>query len=195
MPSKGDKTREFIKQAAYPLFVERGFKEVTMKDICETTGLSRGGLYRHFGSTAELFEEIWRGLVSNTEEDLEQRMREGHSARKMLRDILEVRKREMEEKDKSLTLSVCEYSHAVSSEMFIELNEKSKIMWGKMIRYGMERGEFAQVDVDAVVDMILYSYQGARMWSRILPVDKGVSKHLVDCIWNMLVPDERRELQ
>lgn len=193
MPSKGDKTREFIKQAAYPLFVERGFKEVTMKDICEVTGLSRGGLYRHFGSTAELFEEIWRGLVSNTEEDLEQRMREGHSARKMLRDILEVRKREMEEKDKSLTLSVCEYSHAVSSEMFIELNEKSKVMWGKMICYGMERGEFAQVDVDAVVDMILYSYQGARMWSRILPVDEGVSKHLVDCIWNMLVPDERRK--
>lgn len=194
MPSKGDKTREFIKQAAYPLFVERGFKEVTMKDICEAAGLSRGGLYRHFGSTAELFEEIWRGLVSNTEEDLEQRMKEGHSARKMLRDILEVRKREMEENDKSLTLSVCEYSHAVSSEMFIELNEKSKIMWGKMICYGMERGEFAQVDADAVVDMILYSYQGARMWSRILPVDKGVSRHLVDCIWNMLVPDERREL-
>ena len=193
MPSKGDKTRECIKQAAYPLFVERGFKEVAMKDICEVTGLSRGGLYRHFGSTAELFEEIWRGLVSNTEEDLEQRMRAGHSARKMLRDILEARKREMEEKDKSLTLSVCEYSHAVSSEMFIELNEKSKIMWGKMIRYGMERGEFAQVDVDAVVDMILFSYQGARMWSRILPVDKGVSKHLVDCIWDMLVPDERRE--
>ena len=40
MSAKGDKTKELICSEAYKLFAEKGFKEVTMKDICEKTGLS-----------------------------------------------------------------------------------------------------------------------------------------------------------
>ena len=47
MGKKGDLTKAAIQQKALALFVERGFKDVTMKDICEATGLSRGGLYMH----------------------------------------------------------------------------------------------------------------------------------------------------
>ena len=35
-----------------------GFKQVTMKDICEATQLSRGGLYSHFSSTGEVFKAL-----------------------------------------------------------------------------------------------------------------------------------------
>ena len=47
MSKKGSETKRLIKEQAYKLFAIRGFKDVTMKDICEITGLSRGGLYRH----------------------------------------------------------------------------------------------------------------------------------------------------
>lgn len=33
MSAKGDKTKELICSEAYKLFAEKGFKEVTMKDI------------------------------------------------------------------------------------------------------------------------------------------------------------------
>ena len=55
---KGDRTKQFIKEKAKILFAEKGFKIVTMKDICEATGLSRGGLYRHYDSTHVIFSEI-----------------------------------------------------------------------------------------------------------------------------------------
>ncbi len=58
MSLRGDKTKQEIRDAAYRLFEEKGFKEVTMKDICEQTGLSRGGLYRHYESTEQIFLEI-----------------------------------------------------------------------------------------------------------------------------------------
>ena len=58
MGIKGDKTKQFIKQQAKVLFADKGFKNVTMKDICEVTELSRGGLYRHYNSTEQLFSEI-----------------------------------------------------------------------------------------------------------------------------------------
>ena len=40
MGIKGDKTKEFILEKALSLFAEKGFKNVTMKDICMETGLS-----------------------------------------------------------------------------------------------------------------------------------------------------------
>ncbi len=43
MGKKGDITKAAILKAALILFVHKGFKNVTMKDICEATGLSRGG--------------------------------------------------------------------------------------------------------------------------------------------------------
>ena len=58
MSLKGEKTKQEIREKACQLFAEKGFKEVTMKDICELTGLSRGGLYRHYESTGQIFLEI-----------------------------------------------------------------------------------------------------------------------------------------
>ncbi len=37
---------------------EKGFKRVTMKDVCEVTNMSRGGLYSHFSGTDKLFEAL-----------------------------------------------------------------------------------------------------------------------------------------
>lgn len=191
MGSKGNQTRELIKDAAYVLFAKKGFKEVTMKDICEATGLSRGGLYRYFGSTAEIFAEIWDGLTDNLWNTLDRRMAEEQSARDILKDVLELRKREIEDKENSLSLSIYEYSHSVNKELFVELNHQSKMIWSRFIQYGIARGEFQTVNVEEVVDLILYSYQGARMWSSILVMDQGVSRHLTDCIWKLLISDER----
>ena len=53
MIRKKDRTRESILDTAYELFARDGFNKITMKDVCEATGMSRGGLYSHFGSTRE----------------------------------------------------------------------------------------------------------------------------------------------
>lgn len=36
-----------------------------MKDICEATGLSRGGLYIHYGSTQQIFSDIVNEIMSS----------------------------------------------------------------------------------------------------------------------------------
>ena len=40
MGKKGDETRRMIREKAAGLFAQRGFKNVTMNDICQVTGLS-----------------------------------------------------------------------------------------------------------------------------------------------------------
>ncbi|WP_366521593.1 TetR/AcrR family transcriptional regulator, partial [uncultured Clostridium sp.] len=51
MNKRGEETRKHIKKCACSLFSEKGFKQVTMKDICDVSKLSRGGLYCHYEST------------------------------------------------------------------------------------------------------------------------------------------------
>ena len=47
----------------------------------------------------------------------------------------------------------------------------SKAMLCSLIKYGISKGEFRQVNINAVVDLLLFSYQGVRMLSSIMPLD------------------------
>lgn len=63
MNKRGAETRKHIQTCACSLFAEKGFKQVTMKDICEAAQISRGGLYCHYGSTRQIFQEIVDGMM------------------------------------------------------------------------------------------------------------------------------------
>ena len=51
-------TREHILSTALKLFMQKNFKEVTMKEIVESTGLSKGAFYHYFSSKEQVFEEV-----------------------------------------------------------------------------------------------------------------------------------------
>ncbi len=54
---KGEKTRQRIIEQAAPLFNQGGMGGCSMQDILRATGLTKGGLYRHFSSKEELAAE------------------------------------------------------------------------------------------------------------------------------------------
>ena len=58
MEKKSDKKREFILLKAKQVFIRSGFASVTMKDIIEECGISRGGIYLYFTSVDEIFMQV-----------------------------------------------------------------------------------------------------------------------------------------
>ena len=58
MKMEADERKKQIRQAAMKVFLDKGFRNTVMNDIMETTGLSRGGLYHHYGSTYEILYDI-----------------------------------------------------------------------------------------------------------------------------------------
>lgn len=48
-------TREQILHKSFKLFIERGYSGVSMNDLVETTGLSKGAFYHYFSSKEALF--------------------------------------------------------------------------------------------------------------------------------------------
>lgn len=51
----------------------------------------------------------------------------------------------------------------------------------------METKEFKRMDAEQVSDMILYYYQGLRMWSRVISFDEQVAERYVKSVRQMVL--------
>lgn len=194
MNRRGTETRRLILKKSYPLFAEKGFKEVTMKDICECTGLSRGGLYRHYDSTSQIFAEILEELLKRQEDEFSEKIKKKESAICILNDVLERYRLEMLDSGNSLSVAIYEFYSLPQSEhipnALLEQYLLSKEMWSRLIQYGIEQQEFKQVDIPAVFDLIVFSYQGVRMYSRLMSLGKDIPDRIVRQIKELLLPPE-----
>jgi TetR/AcrR family transcriptional regulator, transcriptional repressor for nem operon len=70
MSTKGLRTRQEIVDASLQLFSVKGYYNTSISDILQATGLTKGGLYGHFGSKEELWDaayersvQIWQEIV------------------------------------------------------------------------------------------------------------------------------------
>jgi len=185
MGNKGAATKGKILKEAYRLFAEKGFKAVTMTDICEKTGLSRGGLYRYYSGTGQIFSEIL-----SQEYVIADRMGRHESAKAILKDMLDEIRDEILDKELSLSLAIYEYANLGNEDFFADIHNRAKKRWMSLLNYGMETKEFKPVDPEQASDLILYYYQGLRMWSRVIPFGRQEAEHYVKTVREMLLPEK-----
>ena len=82
MGQKGSSTKQKICEVAEKLFAENGYKNVSMQDICDASGMSKGGIYRHFSSKSELLMSLLQ-----KEKRVFQDIQEGKSAIETLENL------------------------------------------------------------------------------------------------------------
>lgn len=190
MGRKGNETKQHIKEQAKKLFANKGFKEVTMKDICEATNLSRGGLYRHYDSTDQIFSEIISEFLDVQNDIFSESIEKEIPASEILNVVLNNYQLEMLDAKNSLSVAIYEYFSSrdiVESEnILLRRYQLSFDFWDKLIKYGISRDEFRNIDTKGIFDLILFSYQGVRMYSQLMPIQKetpiriiGQIKHLI----------------
>lgn len=191
MNKRGEETRKHIKKCACFLFAEKGFKQVTMKDICEVTKLSRGGLYCHYESTRQIFQEIIDDMTGQQDNEIDLKIKQNQSAVTILNDILYKYENEMVDSQSSLSVAIYEYFSihdiACQKNTLYEEYLVSANTWKKLMQYGIDRQEFKEVDISAVFDLIVFSYQGVRMYSKLMPIDKEIPSRIIKEIKKILV--------
>lgn len=193
MRKKGDLTKQSIKAKAIRLFAQKGFKDVTMKDICEVTELSRGGLYLHYSSTKQIFSDIIDDLMNAQGDEFSEKIEQGLSAKEILLQVLERYKNEMMDVGGSLSVAIYEFFSSETSKQnnaLFQQYQKSYFMWKRLLEYGISRGEFNAVDIDAIFDLIVFSYQGVRMYSTLMTIDERTPNHIISLIKTILLPNE-----
>ena len=191
MNKRGEETRKHIKRCACSLFAEKGFKQVTMKDICEASQLSRGGLYCHYKSTRQIFQEIIDDMTGLQDNEIDVRIKQNQPAVTTLDDILYKYENEMIDSQSSLSVAIYEYFSihdiACRKNTLYEQYLISANTWKKLMQYGIARKEFKKVDIAAVFDLIVFSYQGVRMYSKLMPVAKEIPSRIIKEIRKILV--------
>lgn len=71
-PSEG--AREAVLEAARDLFVERDYNRVSIGEILERSGVSRGALYHHFATKLDLFVAVYKASETRVIGQLAERM-------------------------------------------------------------------------------------------------------------------------
>ena len=194
MGLKGEKTKQDIREKAYQLFAKKGFKEVSMKDICELTGLSRGGLYRHYESTEQIFLEIVNAFSDKQKKEVFAKIEQHIPATTILEDLLSGYASEMIDYENSFSLAICEFysNPAISKEdnSVKKQYEISKSTWVELINYGIGTKEFNSVNPESVFNVIIFAYQGVRMYSKLMKMDNDIPTQIVYEMKRLLLQKE-----
>lgn len=174
MGGKGEKTKQFIVKTAAGIFSQKGFAAVTMTDICESCNLSRGGLYRYFGSTKELFIEVLEQDRNDAEESIDQAIALGLSAKKLMEGFFQLQKNDIAYNADRIEAAVYEFSAAYPDQKEY-LNERFHSVvriFAKLIDYGQQKGEFRQGDSEILAKHIVIFLEGLKLSSKIIDISE-----------------------
>ncbi|HVI42323.1 MAG TPA: TetR/AcrR family transcriptional regulator [Anaerovoracaceae bacterium] len=174
MAERGDKTRQSIIKAAAGLFSQKGFTAVTMKDICEACNLSRGGLYRHFGSTKDIFIEVLERDKNDAAESIDQAIALGLSAKRLMEGFFQLQKNDIAYNKLRIEVAVYEFSVAYPDQKDY-LNERFHAavkIFAKLIDYGQKKGEFHESDPMILAEHIVIFLEGLKLSSKIINISE-----------------------
>ena len=180
MGEKSIQKKQHILDTARKVFAEKGFKNVTMKDIVEACEISRGGLYLYFDSTEQIFMEILTMEAQETDDLFTGHISEEDTAADILMLFLKEQKRELLQKKDSLTVAVYEYFFTNGStdknNMLRKQFDAGVRVLEKLIEAGIASGEFYCEDPKGAAANIMYVLEGMKVNAKTV----GITEKMVD---------------
>lgn len=152
MPRQITKKSEVV-DAALALFMRKGIKATTTRDIALRAGISEGTIYRHFDSKDELAEVVFeenlvyffkflRGYLKNTSTPV-------GMLEAFIRGMFEFARREQRRYVFIMSAHQTELKKLSREKM------KPKQMLVKILRLGQQQGVFRKVDTELISAMVI----------------------------------------
>lgn len=177
MGEKSEQKKQFIVETARKVFAEKGFKDVTMKDIVEACEISRGGLYLYFENTRGLFLEVMR---AEEEKDSSQIIPKQATATDVLMYFLKEQKKEILRKRNSLSIAVYEFYF---SERLPRKDNRARKQFEagsealeELLLTGVKNGEFSCQDPEGMARCMMYTLEGMKICANTM----GITEAMVD---------------
>ena len=166
MSEKSAQKKKYIVETARGVFTEKGYKNVTMKDIVEACGISRGGLYLYFSGTDELF------IAGKVGQDA--------TPSDILALFLKEQKRELLHSRNNLSMAVYEYffqNKVPKKENPLKQQFDAAVrIIERLIEAGVEAGEFYCEDAKGAARNIMYVLEGLKIAAQT----RGITEEMVD---------------
>lgn len=180
MGEKSVQKRKYILETARRVFMEKGYKRVTMKDIVEACDISRGGLYLYFNSTEEVFLEVLRMESEEADDLFSDSIKEDATAADILMLFLKEQKKELLRKKDTLAQATYEFyfeNKISKKDNVLKKQFDSAVKVIKMlIITGVENGEFRCEDPEGTARNIMYVLEGLKISAQT----RGITADTVD---------------
>lgn len=180
MGEKSLQKKKYILETARRVFMEKGFKKVTMKDIVEACDISRGGLYLYFDSTKQIFMEVLRMESQEADDVFSDSITEDATAADILILFLKEQKKELLRKNDTLTQAIYEFyfeNHLPKKDNILKKQFDSAVkIIEKLIEAGVENGELYCEDCEGTARNIIFVLEGLKICAQTI----GVTAEAVD---------------
>jgi len=149
---KQDRPGELL-DAALELFVEKGFAATRAEEVAARAGVSKGTLFLYFSSKEELFKAVVRENISGRFlEWQEEFQRYAGGSADMVRYCLQAWWQRIGDTRASgiakLMMSEAQNFPELAAFYHQEVMQPGQDLIGRILRRGVERGEFRDIDVD-----------------------------------------------
>lgn len=180
MGEKSIQKKRYILETARKVFMEKGFKKVTMKDIVEACEISRGGLYLYFESTNQIFLEVLKLESEEADDVFSDSIKEDATASDILLLFLREQKKELLRKKDTLTQAIYEFyfeNNLPKKDNILKKQFDSAVkIIEKLIEAGVENGEFYCEDCEGTARNIMFVLEGLKISAQTI----GVTPEAVD---------------
>ena len=160
--------------------MDKGYKNVTMKDIVEACEISRGGLYLYFDSTEQILLEVLQMEADEADDVFTKNITQEDTAADILTLFLKEQKKELLQKKNSLTVAVYEYFFEHKStdknNMLRKQFDAGVRVIEKLIEAGIASGEFYCEDPKGAASNIMYVLEGMKIDAQTF----GITEKMVD---------------
>ena len=187
-------TREHILNISLGLFLQKGFKDVTMKEIVEKTGMSKGAIYHYFESKEQLFLEIVNNFFSSIEAHYYELNNDSlyQFYQDYINHFIESSNWQNEsEKDDFINMNYISLIFD-ALKLFPNLHEKLKeslqvqlTVWKEVIHNARNKGEIkSSMDDEQIARMFIYSSDGVGLYSIFINNSSGNTKNTLLKLWD-----------
>ena len=167
-------------ETARKVFVEKGYKLVTMKDIVEACQISRGGLYLYFDSTREIFQEVLRLETEEVDDVFSGSIKKDATTGDILLLFLEEQKKELLRRENTLTQAIYEFyfdQEVPRKENILRKQFDSAVrIIQRLIEAGVEKEELYCEDCEGTARNIMFVLEGLKIAAQTM----GVTEETVD---------------
>jgi AcrR family transcriptional regulator len=164
---KSNKKRNLILTKAKQVFTRKGFATVTMKDIIEECGISRGGIYLYFHSVDEIFMQIIEMHNKQKLNETRQYITEDRSFEQLIDEYLEKQKIRLMNLDSSLLIAMYEYRFThkddYHKEFFYNQFIHTKNIILEILNYGVRKGDITNCNTENLARSIVLLIEGISM--------------------------------
>ena len=195
MSEKTDQKRQLILDSAAKVFSDKGYKAVTMKDIVEASGISRGGLYLYFPSVEDVFLAVMEMKEKTADNEISGEAFENASGGEILLWFLKSQKKEILKKKDSLMLAKYEYAFSCAEKRRVSFlkkeMDKAVLVLQNILERGTEGGEFACFDPKNEAKDMMYAIEGMKLMSLTTGIsEKRVDSEFLHMMERIVIEDE-----